>query len=94
VVADPLGFGALFVGVGPVEDLLFDEFAGGQGAKGGAGEVEVVVGGDGEDLFVVVVQGFALGGAAFLFVFAREEVFGVVALPKGIDAHRRTKRAA
>ena len=45
-----LGLGSLFVGVGPVEDLLLDELARRQGFEGGAGEVQVGAGGDGEEV--------------------------------------------
>ena len=46
----PLLLGALLVGVGPVEDLLLDELAGREGLEWGAGEVEVGLGGDREEL--------------------------------------------
>jgi hypothetical protein len=42
--------GALLVGVGPVEDLLLDELARGQRLERRAGEVEVGLGGDGQEL--------------------------------------------
>jgi hypothetical protein len=38
--------GALLVGVGPVENLLFDELAGGQRLERGAGKIEIRACGD------------------------------------------------
>jgi len=47
VFGGELLFGALFVGVGPVENLLFDELARGEGAERCARQIEVGVGGNG-----------------------------------------------
>ena len=50
VLGGELFLGALLVGVGPVEDLLFDELARGQRLERRAGEVEVGLGRDGQEL--------------------------------------------
>src|SRR5689334_14143250 len=42
--------GALFIRVSPIEDLFLNELASGQCPEGGAGEVEVCLGGDGKEL--------------------------------------------
>ena len=48
VLSLPVFFGTLFIGIGPVVDLLLDELAGVEGTEGGAGQIQVVVGGDGQ----------------------------------------------
>ena len=50
VLRRELLLGALLVGVRPVEDLLLDELAGGQRLERRAGEVEVRLGRDGQEL--------------------------------------------
>ena len=50
VLRGELLLGALLVGVGPVEDLLLDELARGQRPERRAGEVEVRLGGDRQEL--------------------------------------------
>ena len=50
VLGRELLLGALLVGVGPVEDLLLDELARGQRLERRAGEVEVGLGRDGQEL--------------------------------------------
>ena len=54
VLRGELFLGALFVGVRPVEDLLFDELARGQRLERRAGEVEVGLGRDGEELSLLL----------------------------------------
>ena len=77
--ADPVFLGALFVGVGPVIDLLLDEFAGIERAERRAGKIEIVPRGDGEPRFVagvVVIKALALVHG--VLVLAVEELFGAV----------------
>ena len=62
VLRGELFLGALLVGVGPVEDLLLDELARGQRLERRAGEVEVGLGRDGQEL------GFLLREHAEVFV--------------------------
>ncbi len=69
----------MLVGVRPVVDLFLNEFAAGNGAERRAGEVQVVVGRDGQDVFVEVICCFAFGCFAFGLVFCLEQVFGFFA---------------
>ena len=48
--------GTLLVGIGPIEDLLFNELAGGQRLERRAGEVEIGLGRDGEELCLLLPQ--------------------------------------
>jgi hypothetical protein len=50
ILGGKIFLGALFVGVGPIEDLFFDELACGQGLEWCAGEVEIGFGRDREEL--------------------------------------------
>ena len=59
----------MLIGVGPVENLFFDELARGQRLERRAGEVEVGLGGDGQELGLflrefaeVLVHVFQAGG--------------------------------
>ncbi|OQA22734.1 MAG: hypothetical protein BWY63_00661 [Chloroflexi bacterium ADurb.Bin360] len=79
ILALPGGFGALLIGIGPVEDLFLDELPGGDGAEGRAGEVEVGVGGDGHDLFIEILQAHTLAKLDFFLALGFEELFGVLA---------------
>ena len=64
VLSLPVFFGTLFIGIGPVVDLLLDELAGVEGTEGGAGQIQVVVGGDGQPCFIV-----GIGTAVLLHIF-------------------------
>ena len=77
--ADPVFLGALFVGGGPVIDLLLDEFAGIESAERRAGKVKIIPRGDGEPRFVagvVVIKALALVHG--VLVLAVKELFGTV----------------
>mmetsp|Transcript_15294 Transcript_15294/g.36314 ORF Transcript_15294/g.36314 Transcript_15294/m.36314 type:complete len:427 (+) Transcript_15294:4013-5293(+) len=85
-----IGLGALFIGVGPVEDLFLDEFTGRQSLEGRARQVQVRPSGDRQKLifpfgenvqvFVDAVQltrVFELGLIlGYAFVFALEQFLG------------------
>ena len=89
----PLLLGALLVGVGPVEDLLLDELTGGQRLERGARQVQVRLGGDRQELRLILSQhveflveplevGVELGLELLLglgLVFPLEQLFGAVA---------------
>ena len=62
VLGGEIFLGALFVGVGPVENLLLDKLARGQRLERRAGEVEIGLGRDGQEL------GFLLREHAEVFV--------------------------
>ena len=79
VRAGPGGLGVLLVAVGPVEDLFLDELARTDGAEGRAGQVEVGIGGDGQDVLVEVGQPRSLGKLPLLLVLGIKEVFGILA---------------
>ncbi len=71
ILGGELFFGALLVGVGPVENLFFDELAGGQRLERRAGKIQVSLGGDGQKL------GFLFGQnrEVFVHVFQAGGVF-------------------
>jgi hypothetical protein len=73
--------GALLVGVGPVEGLFFNEFARGQHLERRAGEVEIGLGRDGEELGLlfrehakVFVQILQAGGVFQLGLLLRDRL--------------------
>ena len=55
MLALPVFLGTLFIGIGPVVDLLLDELAGVEGTEGCAGQIQIMVGGDGQPCFIVGV---------------------------------------
>ena len=82
VLGGELFLGALLVGVGPVEDLLLDELARGQRLERRAGEVEVRLGRDGQELGLllrkhaeVFVHIFQAGGVFELGLLLRDRLF-------------------
>ena len=54
VLGGEIFLGALFVRVGPVEDLFFDELACGQRLKRCAGKIEICLGRDGEEFYFLL----------------------------------------
>lgn len=85
--------GALFVRVGPIEDLFLDELTGGQRLERRAGEVEICLGRDRQEIlfflrkhgevFVHILQPGGLFELLFLLgdglFLAREQFFGGLA---------------
>ena len=84
VVTAPVFLCPLLIGVGPVINLLLDEFAGVDGPEGRAGEVEVETGRDREPGFVHGVPGLFflillhIEIAVRLFIGIVKELFGPV----------------
>jgi hypothetical protein len=72
--------GALLVGVGPVEDLLLDELAGGQRPERRARQVEVGLGRDGQELGLVSASSLKSGSPRSLLLARPERVVPYSAL--------------
>ena len=83
--AGPILFCTLFVGVGPVVNLILDKLAAVDGSERRAGQEEIIGGCDGQEGLVVGVVGLVLlvllhvEVVIFVFVVHFKELFGVVA---------------
>ena len=55
VLSLPIFLGTLFIRVGPVVDLLLDKLAGVEGTEWCAGQIQIMVGGDGQPCFIAGV---------------------------------------
>lgn len=85
VRAFPGSFRALLIRIRPVEDLLFDELARGDGAERRARQIEIGVGADGQKVFDLIgrlfqkLRALTFGVLDFGFIFRIEQVFGFIA---------------
>ncbi len=93
ILRGELGLGPLFIGIGPVENLLLDELAGGKRLERGAGQIEIGPRGDRQELGLafrqnaqILVHVLKVGGVfetGFLLgdggIFALEKFLGRLA---------------
>ena len=62
----PILFGSLLIGIGPVVNLVFDEFSAVDGSEWGSGKEEIIIGRDRKEGFVVRITGIIVLVFAFL----------------------------
>ncbi|OQA30584.1 MAG: hypothetical protein BWY57_02769 [Betaproteobacteria bacterium ADurb.Bin341] len=77
----PVPLRPLLVRVGPVVDLLLDEFSGGDGPERRAGQIEIGVGGDRHDPLIKDLDALAFAELDLLLVLGLEQLLRV--LPPG-----------
>ena len=77
----PFGLGPLFIGIGPVIDLLLDKLTGIQRTERRAGEIEVIGRGDRQPRFIVGVTGIVFGKILFVGILVLLEQLLCAVLP-------------